>query len=122
MHDAVTMAVRSAPIKTVAPCEGTGTRSARCSIIKGARNLESAKKFYDWALTASAQSAGRQGGGLPGAVQQERRDAAAGPEAREIKLIDYDFAKYGSSAERKRLLEKWGRRSRRSPVARTRRS
>ncbi len=25
----------------------------------------------------------------------------------EIKLIDYDFAKYGSSAERKRLLSKW---------------
>ena len=25
----------------------------------------------------------------------------------EIKLIDYDFAKYGSSAERKRLLAKW---------------
>mgnify|MGYP003335372391 CR=1 FL=1 len=25
----------------------------------------------------------------------------------EIKVIDYDFAKYGSSDERKRLLEKW---------------
>ena len=28
-------------------------------------------------------------------------------EARRIKLIDYDFAKYGSSAERRRLLSKW---------------
>ena len=27
----------------------------------------------------------------------------------EIKLINYDFAKYGSAAERKRLLEKWDR-------------
>jgi iron(III) transport system substrate-binding protein len=26
-----------------------------------------------------------------------------------IKLINYDFAKYGSAAERKRLLEKWDR-------------
>ena len=25
----------------------------------------------------------------------------------DIKLIDYDFKKYGSSAERKRLLAKW---------------
>ena len=25
------------------------------------------------------------------------------------KLINYDFAKYGSSAERKRLIEKWDR-------------
>jgi iron(III) transport system substrate-binding protein len=24
-----------------------------------------------------------------------------------MKLIDYDFAKYGSSAERKRLLTRW---------------
>jgi iron(III) transport system substrate-binding protein len=25
----------------------------------------------------------------------------------EIKLINYDFAKYGGAAERKRLLDKW---------------
>ena len=25
----------------------------------------------------------------------------------DIKLIDYDFAKFGSSAERKRLLSRW---------------
>ena len=25
----------------------------------------------------------------------------------DIKLIDYDFAKFGSSAERKRLLGRW---------------
>jgi iron(III) transport system substrate-binding protein len=25
----------------------------------------------------------------------------------QIKLIDYDFKKYGSSDERKRLLQKW---------------
>ena len=29
------------------------------------------------------------------------------PKLAEIKLIDYDFAKYGSSAERRRLLSKW---------------
>jgi iron(III) transport system substrate-binding protein len=29
------------------------------------------------------------------------------PKMDEIKLINYDFAKYGSAAERKRLLEKW---------------
>jgi iron(III) transport system substrate-binding protein len=31
------------------------------------------------------------------------------PKPAEIKLIDYNFAKYGSSAERKRLLERWER-------------
>ena len=29
------------------------------------------------------------------------------PKLSEIKLINYDFAKYGSSAERTRLLTKW---------------
>ena len=29
------------------------------------------------------------------------------PDMSTIKLIDYDFAKYGSSDERKRLLQKW---------------
>ena len=29
------------------------------------------------------------------------------PDMSTIKLIDYDFAKYGSSDERKRLLKKW---------------
>ena len=29
------------------------------------------------------------------------------PRLDQINLIDYDFNKYGSSAERKRLLKKW---------------
>ena len=29
------------------------------------------------------------------------------PDMSQIKLIDYDFKKYGSSDERKRLLQKW---------------
>ena len=29
------------------------------------------------------------------------------PDPATIKLIDYDFSLYGSSAERKRLLKKW---------------
>ena len=29
------------------------------------------------------------------------------PDLSQIKLINYDFKKYGSSAERRRLLKKW---------------
>ena len=29
------------------------------------------------------------------------------PDLSKLKLIDYDFAKYGSSDERKRLLKRW---------------
>ena len=42
MHDAVTQAVKGMPIQTVAPCEGTGYEIGSMSIIKDARNMESA--------------------------------------------------------------------------------
>jgi iron(III) transport system substrate-binding protein len=29
------------------------------------------------------------------------------PKLTDVKVIDYDFAKYGSSETRKRLLERW---------------
>jgi len=109
LHDAVTMAVRGAPIKVVAPCEGTGYEIGSMSIIKGARNLESAKKFYDWALSAPAQALGAKADAFQVPSNKSAVTPPQAPKLAEIKLIDYDFAKYGSSDERKRLLEKWGK-------------
>ena len=70
------------PIKVVAPCEGTGYEIGSMSIIKGAKNMDNAKKFYDWALTAGGAEARRGGEVLPGAVQQDHAGSAAGAEAR----------------------------------------
>ena len=109
MHDAVTMAVRGSPIKVVAPCEGTGYEIGSMSIIKGARNLDSAKKFYDWALGAAAQGLGAKAEAYQVPSNKSAVTPPQAPKFAEIKLIDYDFAKYGSSDERKRLLDKWGK-------------
>jgi iron(III) transport system substrate-binding protein len=109
MHDAVTMAVRGSPIKVVAPCEGTGYEIGSMSIIKGARNLESAKKFYDWALSPEAQNLGAKADAFQVPSNKNAVTPPQAPKFTEIKLINYDFAKYGSSAERKRLLDKWGK-------------
>ena len=81
MHDIVTMVVDKAPIKVVAPCEGTGYEIGSMSIIKGAKNMDSAKKFYDWALTPAAQKLGARSQILSGAVEQEHADSAGGSEA-----------------------------------------
>jgi len=43
MHDAVAQTAEGFPIKSIAPCEGTGYEIGSMSIIKGARNLENAK-------------------------------------------------------------------------------
>jgi iron(III) transport system substrate-binding protein len=107
-HDAVVYAVQGAPMKIVSPCEGTGYEIGSMSIIKGAKNLDNAKKWYDWALTSAAQSIGPQN--KVSFQVPSNKGAFSPPQApklSEIKLIDYDFAKYGSSEVRKRLLSKW---------------
>jgi iron(III) transport system substrate-binding protein len=107
MHDAVMQVVNGAPVKVVAPCEGTGYEIGSMSIIRGAKNMENAKKWYDWALTAEAQAIGGQAKAYQVPSNKSAPVPPQAPKLQEIKLISYDFAKYGSSAERKRLLDKW---------------
>jgi len=107
-HDAVEQVVQGAPLKIVSPCEGTGYEIGSMSIIKGAKNMENAKKWYEWALTPEAQSIGPQNKvsyQLPSNKNTPIPPQA--PKFTDIKLINYDFAKYGSSAERTRLLQRW---------------
>ncbi len=107
MHDAVKQAVKGFPIKVVAPCEGTGFEIGSMTLIKGARHLDNAKKYYDWALRADVQSMSVK---VKAYQVMSNKDAIASPKAPKldsIKLIDYDFKKYGSATERKRLLKKW---------------
>lgn len=108
IHDAVTEAVGGFPgTRAIAPCEGTGYEIGSMSIVKGARNLEGAKKFYDWALTPATQemAAAAKSYQIPSSLAAKVHPLAPNPKA--MKLISYDFAKYGSSAERKRLIERW---------------
>ena len=107
MHDAVAQTVTGAPIVTVAPCEGTGYEVGSMSIIAGGPNPDAAKTFYDWALTPAAQEIGATAASfqIPSNVNAATPEAA--PRLEDIKLIDYDFAKYGSSEERTRLLARW---------------
>jgi len=107
LHDAVTQRVNGFPIIPVAPCEGTGYEIGSMSIIKGARNLENAKKWYDWALGPDAQKLMPQAKAYQVPSNAGVAPPPEAPKVEQIKLIDYDFKKYGSSAERKRLLAKW---------------
>jgi iron(III) transport system substrate-binding protein len=107
LHDAVTHAVAGAPVKIVAPCEGTGYEIGSMSLIKGAKNMENAKKWYDWALTPEAQAIGAQAKAYQVPSNKAAPVPKEAPKLSDIKLINYDFVKYGSSAERKRLLTKW---------------
>jgi iron(III) transport system substrate-binding protein len=107
MHDMITMVVDGAPVKVVAPCEGTGYEIGSMSIIKGSRNLDSAKRWYDWALTPAAQGLGAQTKQYQVPSNKGAATPPQAPKLDELKLISFDFAKYGSSEERRRLLAKW---------------
>jgi iron(III) transport system substrate-binding protein len=106
-QDMVVQIVDGAGIKVVSPCEGTGYEIGAMSIIKGSRNLDAAKKFYDWVLTAAAQKLIVDSKAYQVPSNRAAAPAPEAPKLQDIKLIDYDFAKYGSSAERRRLLTKW---------------
>ena len=71
------------------------------------RNEEDAKRFYDWALTAEVQSRAQTVNSFQLPSNKAATQSPLAPDLSTIKLIDYDFAKYGSSEERRRLLKKW---------------
>ncbi|HUP98356.1 MAG TPA: ABC transporter substrate-binding protein [Usitatibacter sp.] len=109
VHDAVTEAVAGFPVQSATPCEGTGYEIGSMSLVKGARNMDVAKKFYDWALTAPAQDLGGSTKQFQVPSNRAAKVNPLAPDFSRIKLIDYDSAKYGASAERKRLIERWER-------------
>jgi len=107
LHGVINEIAQGFPVQPVLPCEGVGYEVGSMAIVKGARNVAAARKFVDWALTADAQKIGldlkeyaiptNKNVPLPGTV----------PDLADVKLIRYDFAKYGSSETRKRLLARW---------------
>jgi iron(III) transport system substrate-binding protein len=107
MHDMVTQVVQGFPVAIVAPCEGTGYEIGSMSIIKGGPNAESAKKYYDFALEPEVQELAAQAQAYQVPSNKDAKPPKEAPDLSKLKLIDYDFAKYGSSDERKRLLKRW---------------
>ena len=107
VHDVTTEAIQGFPVGSVTPSEGTGAEIGSMSIVKNGPNTEVAKKFYEWALTPGGQQFG-----LAAKQFQLPSNSSVPIDPRminpsKIKLINYDYAKYGASAERRRLIAKW---------------
>ena len=77
------------------------------SQVRSALTPEEAKKVNDWALTAEMQSKAKDVKSFQIPSNKQATPSPLSPDLSTIKLIDYDFKKYGSSDERKRLLQKW---------------
>lgn len=109
LHGVINEIVRGFPVLPVLPCEGVGYEIGSTAIIKGTRNPEAARRFVDFALSAAGQQIGLD---VKEYAIPTNRSVALPPQVpklTDIKVIDYDFAKFGSSAERRRLLDRWER-------------
>jgi iron(III) transport system substrate-binding protein len=97
------------PVKTAAPCEGTGFEIGGIALIKGARNKENARRYYDFLMSATGQALGAKSGSLQVPANRTFKPDPRIPSMDGVRLIKYDFEKYGKAAERRRLLERWTR-------------
>lgn len=109
LHDAVTQKVAGAPVEIVAPCEGTGYEIGSMSIVRGARNMENARRFYDWALSPEAQAIGAQANSFQLPSNRAAPIPPQAPRFEDVRLIDYDFARWGDRDTRNALLQRWER-------------
>ncbi len=77
------------PLELSFPAEGTGYEIGGMGILKGAKNLQAAKLWYDWAISPEGQSLGPK----YHAYQAPTINGVAlsHPELLDVNLIDYDF-------------------------------
>lgn len=97
------------PIELSYPEEGTSYEVACLSIVRGARNLVQAKRFYDWYLTPAAMDIGPTVNQWHVPAHRDATPNARIPDLAAIRLVDYDFAVFGASAMRQHILERWDR-------------
>jgi len=97
------------PVRTAAPCEGTSYEIGGIALVKGSRNLEGAKRYYDWLMSPAGQAIGARANSLQVPANKTFKPDPRIPLLDDVKLIKYDFEKYGKAAERRRLLDRWQR-------------
>ncbi|MBL8313469.1 MAG: ABC transporter substrate-binding protein [Rubrivivax sp.] len=103
------------PVETLTPSEGTGAEIGAMSIIKGAPHPQAARQLYDWALTPQAQQFAFAARGFQVPSHKATPLDPRVPDIKKLKLIDYDYAKYGAPAERQRIIKAWDTRVRSLP-------
>ena len=95
------------PVYSAAPCEGTGYEVGGIALIKGARNRDAAKRYYDWLMGPEGQQIGARANSLQVPANKTFKPDARIPALDNVRLVKYDFEKYGKASERRRLLDRW---------------
>jgi iron(III) transport system substrate-binding protein len=116
LHDHALQKANGFPLELVVPSEGTGYEIGGLSIIKGARNLENAKKFIDFMLSAEGQEVPQRVKMFQVPTNINAKVPKEAIRLDQVKLIDYDFVEYGTEEMRSHLIDRWTKEIK--PVAR----
>ncbi len=95
------------PVQSAAPCEGTSYEIGGIALVKGSRNREGAKRYYDWLMSPPGQQIGAKANSLQVPANKTFKPDPRIPAIDDVRLIKYDFEKYGKASERRRLVERW---------------
>lgn len=94
-HDIVAGIEKGYPLALTFPAEGTGYEIGGMGIVKGAKNPDLAKAWYDWALEPSTQELGKKYTAYQGLTIKGAQPPK--PELLQVKLINYDFDYCGNN-------------------------
>lgn len=107
LHDHAKQKADGFPLELIVPSEGTGYEIGGLSIIKGCRNLENAKLFVDFMLSAEGQEVPQKVKMYQVPTNVNAKVPAEAIRLDQVKLIDYDFVKYGTEEMRSHLIDRW---------------
>ncbi len=88
-HDIVAEIEKGSPLELTFPSEGTGYEIGGMGIIKGAKHLDAAQKWFDWALEPATQELGPKYEAYQAPTVNGAQ--ASRPELLDVKMINYDF-------------------------------
>ena len=88
-HDIVAQIEKGLPLELSFPKEGTGYEIGGMGIVKGAKHVDAAQKWFDWALTPEAQNLGPKYNAFQAPTVKGATPSK--PELLQVKLIDYNF-------------------------------
>lgn len=94
-HDIVAGIETGLPLTLSFPAEGTGYEIGGMGLVKGGKNLDIAKAWFDWAIDPATQELGPKYKAYQAPTVNGAK--ASKPELLEVKLIQYDFDYCGSN-------------------------
>lgn len=108
LHDSVAQATQGFPVKTVPPCEGTGWEMPGVAIVKGARNLEGARKWVDFSLSTDGQNVSFDMNKFQIQSNKAAKLHPLAPKPEEVKIAQsYDIMGFATDAARTRILDRF---------------